>query len=77
MLERVKHIFYRNILSIIMDTLSLFRALLSCFTGERKIETRRFTPSVVVALKIAGYFAVPVETIFSLSQENAEGFIEG
>lgn len=38
------------------------------------IETRRFTPSVVVALKIAGYFAVPVESIFSLAQETAKGF---
>ncbi|RWU09467.1 transcriptional regulator [Pseudidiomarina gelatinasegens] len=31
------------------------------------IETRRFTPSVVIALKLANYFNVPVETIFSLS----------
>ncbi|RUO38575.1 transcriptional regulator [Aliidiomarina shirensis] len=38
------------------------------------IETRRFTPSIVVALKIAGYFAVPVESIFSLAQETAKGF---
>lgn len=31
------------------------------------IETRRFTPSVVVALKLAEYFEVPVEALFSLS----------
>jgi putative transcriptional regulator len=30
------------------------------------IETRRFTPSVVIALKLANYFNVPVEEIFVL-----------
>ena len=30
------------------------------------IEVGRFTPSTVVALKIAQYFEVPVEEIFSL-----------
>jgi putative transcriptional regulator len=30
------------------------------------IETRRFTPSVVIALKLAQYFQRPVEVIFSL-----------
>lgn len=30
------------------------------------IETRRFTPSVVIALKLAQYFQRPVELIFSL-----------
>lgn len=33
------------------------------------IETRRFTPSVVIALKLASYFNVPVEEIFSLEVE--------
>jgi putative transcriptional regulator len=30
------------------------------------VETGRFTPSVVIALKLAQFFAVPVEQIFSL-----------
>ncbi|MEC8786708.1 MAG: transcriptional regulator, partial [Pseudomonadota bacterium] len=29
-------------------------------------ETGRFTPSVVIALKIAEYFAIPVEQVFAL-----------
>lgn len=35
------------------------------------VETRRFTPSVVVALKLAYYFNLPVETLFSLTKENS------
>ncbi|EGM76595.1 Putative transcriptional regulator [Rheinheimera sp. A13L] len=31
------------------------------------VETGRFTPSVVIALKLAQFFAVPVEQIFSLN----------
>ena len=30
------------------------------------VETGRFTPSVVIALKLAKFFDVPVEQIFSL-----------
>lgn len=30
------------------------------------VETGRFTPSVVIALKLAQFFEVPVEQIFSL-----------
>ncbi len=30
------------------------------------VETGRFTPSVVIALKLAKYFEVPVEKIFEL-----------
>jgi len=30
------------------------------------VETGRFTPSVVIALKIADYFAIPVEQVFEL-----------
>jgi putative transcriptional regulator len=30
------------------------------------VETSRFTPSVVIALKLANYFSVPVERIFEL-----------
>ena len=30
------------------------------------VETGRFTPSVVIALKLARYFEVPVERIFEL-----------
>jgi len=33
------------------------------------IEVGRFTPSVVIALKLARYFDVPVEEIFSLVNE--------
>lgn len=33
------------------------------------IEVGRFTPSTVIALKLARYFSVPVEEIFSLSEE--------
>ncbi len=29
------------------------------------VETRRFTPSVLIALQMARYFEVPVEQIFS------------
>ena len=32
------------------------------------VETGRFTPSVVIALKLARYFEVPVESIFTLEQ---------
>lgn len=32
------------------------------------IETRRFTPSVVIALRLAQFFQVPVEQIFSLEE---------
>ena len=31
------------------------------------IEVGRFTPSVVIAMKIARYFNVPVEEVFSLA----------
>ncbi|NDW15487.1 MULTISPECIES: helix-turn-helix transcriptional regulator [Alteromonas] len=30
------------------------------------VETGRFTPSVVIALRIAAYFAIPVEQVFVL-----------
>ena len=30
------------------------------------VETGRFTPLVVIALKIAEYFAIPVEQVFAL-----------
>nr|WP_262694267.1 helix-turn-helix transcriptional regulator [Kordiimonas aquimaris] len=33
------------------------------------IEVGRFTPSTVIALKLARYFNVPVEEIFSLSEK--------
>ena len=33
------------------------------------VETARFTPSVVIALKLAKYFDVPVERIFELLDE--------
>ncbi|MEX2374620.1 MAG: helix-turn-helix transcriptional regulator [Dehalococcoidia bacterium] len=33
------------------------------------IEVGRFTPSTVIALKIARYFDVPVEAVFSLSDD--------
>ncbi|OYW94587.1 MAG: transcriptional regulator [Alishewanella sp. 32-51-5] len=32
------------------------------------VETSRFTPSVLIALQLARYFAVPVEQVFSLDQ---------
>ncbi|RUO20418.1 transcriptional regulator [Aliidiomarina iranensis] len=32
------------------------------------IETARFMPSVVIALKLAAHFAVPVEQIFQLAE---------
>jgi putative transcriptional regulator len=33
------------------------------------VETGRFTPSVVIALKMAQYFELPVERIFELEPE--------
>ena len=33
------------------------------------IEVGRFTPSTVISLKIARYFDVPVEDVFSLTDE--------
>jgi len=36
------------------------------------IEVGRFVPSTVIALKIARYFQVPVEEIFSLNAEMAQ-----
>ncbi len=33
------------------------------------IEVGRFTPSTVIALKIARYFEVPVEEVFSLTDD--------
>lgn len=36
------------------------------------IEVGRFVPSVVIALKIARYFDVPVESIFSLVDDTEE-----
>ena len=30
------------------------------------VETGRFTPSVVIALKLAQFFSVPVEAVFTL-----------
>jgi putative transcriptional regulator len=33
------------------------------------IEVGRFTPSTVIALKIARYFEVPVEAVFSLTDD--------
>lgn len=34
------------------------------------VETSRFTPSVLIALQLARYFAVPVEQIFNLDKFN-------
>ena len=36
------------------------------------IEVGRFVPSTVIALKIARYFKVPVEDVFSLSVSESE-----
>jgi len=36
------------------------------------IEVGRFVPSTIIALKIARYFDVPVEDIFSLNAEMAQ-----
>jgi len=36
------------------------------------IEVGRFVPSTIIALKIARYFDVPVEDIFSLNDEIAQ-----
>lgn len=36
------------------------------------IEVGRFVPSTIIALKIARYFDVPVEDIFSLNNEMAK-----
>lgn len=33
------------------------------------IETKRFTPSVVIALKLAAYFNTPVEQVFYFAQK--------
>lgn len=33
------------------------------------VETGRFTPSVIIALKLAKFFDVPVEQIFSLNAD--------
>lgn len=33
------------------------------------IEKGNYTPSVLLALKLAGYFKVPVESIFTISYE--------
>lgn len=35
------------------------------------IEVGRFVPSTIIALKIAKYFSVPVEEIFSLPSSNS------
>ncbi|PWE17523.1 transcriptional regulator [Marinicauda salina] len=37
------------------------------------IEVGRFTPSTVIALKIARYFDVPVEAVFRLKYETGAG----
>ncbi|TQV71023.1 helix-turn-helix transcriptional regulator [Aliikangiella marina] len=34
------------------------------------VETGRFTPSVVIALKLSHYFEIPVERIFYLEAES-------
>lgn len=34
------------------------------------IEKGNYTPSVLLALKIAGYFKIPVENIFTIHHEN-------
>ena len=34
------------------------------------VETGRFTPSVIIALKLARYFEVPVEDIFTLVDDS-------
>jgi putative transcriptional regulator len=36
------------------------------------IETGKFNPSTLLALKIARYFSVPVEEIFYLSEDDEE-----
>jgi putative transcriptional regulator len=36
------------------------------------IEVGRFTPSTIIAMKIAQYFEVPVEEIFSLKEVSDE-----
>ncbi len=37
------------------------------------IEVGRFVPSTVIALKLARYFSVPVEEIFSLHSDEDDG----
>lgn len=34
------------------------------------VETGRFTPSVVIALRLARYFEVPVESVFELLDDD-------
>ncbi|GAA0198790.1 helix-turn-helix transcriptional regulator [Kangiella japonica] len=36
------------------------------------IEVGKFVPSTIIALKIANYFNVSVEDVFSLTQKNVE-----
>ena len=36
------------------------------------IEVGRFVPSTIIALRLARYFKVPVEAIFSLSDDTTE-----
>lgn len=67
----------------VLNTLPAFRAqrglsqqdLADAIGVSRKtistVETRRFTPSVVIALKLASYFNVPVEELFSLASDSA------
>ena len=44
------------------DAISVSRKTIST------VETGRFTPSVVIALKLARYFELPVEKIFELEE---------
>jgi putative transcriptional regulator len=67
--------------SLLANRIRVFRAesgikqsdLASAIGVSRKtistIEVGRFTPSTVIALRIARYFDVPVEEIFSLVDE--------
>lgn len=45
------------------DAISVSRKTIST------VETGRFTPSIVIALKLAQFFDVPVEKIFALEPE--------
>ena len=44
------------------DAISVSRKTIST------VETGRFTPSIVIALKLARYFELPVEKIFELAE---------
>ena len=53
----------------LLNKIKVYRAMKNISQTINTVETGKFIPSTVLALRIARYFGVPVEEIFVLNDE--------